>query len=622
MIRFTSLWALLVQQARRHPERVAITAPGRALVTYRALRQRAESVMRVLHAAGIRRRDRVAIVLPNGPEMAGAFLGVSCVATSAPLNPTYRAEEYDFYFDDLEAKALIVDPALDSSAAAVARARNMPVIELVARVTAEAGAFQLCPPPGGAAASDAQVLDQPTAHDVALVLHTSGTTARPKLVPLTHGNLCASAAQVAAALELTEQDRCLNVMPLFHVHGLVAALLGSLAAGASVVCTPGFFVTQFFAWLDETAPTWYTAVPTMHQSIAARAPAHRDIITRGSLRFIRSSSSALPPALMAELEAAFGAPVIEAYGMTEAAHQIASNPLPPRGRKPGSVGLPAGPEIGILADTGELLPAGAIGEIVIRGPGVTRGYERNPEANASGFTDGWFRTGDQGRMDIDGYLYITTRLKEIINRGGEKISPREIEEVLLSHPAVAQAVAFAVPDARLGEDVAAAVVLRAGESADGPTLRAFASSRLTYFKVPRVVQVLTELPKGATGKVQRIGLAARLGMDMSAPSNTALPAYRPPRTTREHVLADIWREVLGTSRVGLDDSFLDLGGDSMLATQLVSRVREWLGLNVTLRALFDAPTIATQVALLEALAPQRTSELQPPEGVRDVRAHP
>jgi acyl-CoA synthetase (AMP-forming)/AMP-acid ligase II/acyl carrier protein len=555
-----------------------------------------QEVVHTLRGAGIERQDRVALVLPNGPEMAVAFLGASCAAATAPLNPAYGAEEYAFYLSDLGAKALVVDPRLDSPAPSVARALNIRILELVPDSTARAGTFGL----SGVPFSLPAVHEVPTPGDVALLLHTSGTTARPKIVPLTHANLCSSAAHVAAALQLTDRDRCLNVMPLFHVHGLVAALLSSLAVGGSVICTPGFYVTSFFPWMDRTEPTWYTAVPTMHQSIAARAGAHREVIVRRPLRFIRSSSSPLAPAVMAELEKLFGAPVIEAYGMTEAAHQIASNPLPPEVRKPGSVGLPAGPECAVMDESGTLLHAGDTGEVVIRGPNVTEGYEGNAEANTRAFAGGWFRTGDLGRMDADGYLYITSRLKEIIDRGGEKIAPREIEEVLLSHPAVAEAVVFAVPDARLREDVGAAVVLRPGQSADEAALRAFAAGRLAHFKVPRIVRVLAELPKGPTGKVQRIGLAERIGIRIAAPQPSAT-AYLPPRTPQEEALAAIWGEILGLTQVSVDDSFLDLGGDSMLATQLVSRVRESFGLSMTLRALFDAPTIAAQAAVLEQL---------------------
>jgi acyl-CoA synthetase (AMP-forming)/AMP-acid ligase II len=293
---------------------------------------------------------------------------------------------------------------------------------------------------------------------------------------------------------------------------LIAGILAPLAAGGSVFCPPPFNALRFFAWMEEAVPTWYTAVPTMHQAILARGGRHQALTQAHPLRFIRSSSASLPPQTLAELEAVFGAPVLEAYGMTEAAHQMTSNPLPPRQRKPGTVGIAAGPEVAIMDGEGTLLPPGQTGEIVIRGENVTPGYENNPAATAEAFKGGWFRTGDQGIVDDDGYVRISGRLKEIINRGGEKISPREVDDVLMAHPAVQQAVTFALPHRTLGEDVAAAVVLRVGMHATEQDLRDFVAARLIAFKVPRKVLFLDELPKGATGKPQRIGLADKLGL--------------------------------------------------------------------------------------------------------------
>jgi len=400
-----------------------------------------------------------------------------------------------------------VQEGLDTPAVEVARRLGVATATLHVPPGAAAGEFALRGNPGRTAARGPAERS-----DVALVLHTSGTTSRPKIVPLTQENVCASAMHIAASLALTPADRCLNIMPLFHIHGLVAAVLSSLAAGASVACTPGFNALQFFALLGELSPTWYTAVPTMHQAIAGRAARHREVIAAHPLRLIRSSSAPLPPQVMAALEEVFGVPVIEAYGMTEAAHQMASNPLPPRARKPGSVGVAAGPEIAIMDESGRLLPAGQAGEVVIRGPNVTSGYRDNPQANATAFTNGWLRTGDQGVFDGEGYLWLTGRLKEIINRGGEKISPREVDDVLMDHPAVAEVVAFALPHDKLGEDVAAAVVLKDGASVSERELQKFAGERLAAMKVPRKILFLDEIPKGTTGKLQRIGLAQRLGL--------------------------------------------------------------------------------------------------------------
>jgi oxalate---CoA ligase len=488
----------------------ALRTPGRAAMTFGELRALRDETVGRLNAFGIGRNDRVAIVLPNGPAMAAAFVSIAAGATTAPLNPGYRAEEYDFYLGDLGAKALVVERGSGSPALEVARQRGVPIIQLVEDSAAGAGTFRL--EAEGALAGARQQAGPATSDDVALVLHTSGTTSRPKIVPLSHGNVCASARHIGETLSLGPDDVCLNIMPLFHIHGLIAAVLSSLGAGGSVVCTPGFNALKFFGWLEEANPTWYTAVPTMHQAILSRANRHRDVISSAGLRFIRSSSASLPPQVMAALEETFGAPVIESYGMTEASHQMTSNPLPPRPRKPGCVGVAAGPEVAIMSEGGKILPSGELGEVVIRGLNVTRGYEANPEANAKAFTDGWFRTGDQGVIDEEGYLRITGRLKELINRGGEKVSPLEVDEVLMDHPAVQQVVTFALPHPKLGEEVASAVVLRENARLTEHELRDFARARLAEFKVPRKVVFVEEIPKGATGKLQRIGLAEKLGL--------------------------------------------------------------------------------------------------------------
>ena len=489
----------------------ALTAPARAPLDYDGLRSHIAATVTALNGCGIGRGDRVAIVLPNGPEMASAFLAVAAGATTAPLNPAYTADEFAFYLDDLAPKALLVEAGSASPAVMVGRDRALPVIEITWDDDGPAGLFSLI----GAPVDDPAPEGGPAAAgDDALILHTSGTTSRPKMVPLSQANICASADHIRQSLALTAADRCLNVMPLFHIHGLMAAVLASMSAGASVFCCPGFNALSVFAWLAEAEATWYTAVPTMHQAILARAARNADVAANLELRFVRSSSASLPPQVMAALEKTFQAPVIEAYGMTEAAHQMASNPLPPAARKPGTVGPAAGPEVAVMDEVGTVLATGAVGEVVIRGTDVFAGYAGNPEATAEAFTGGWFRTGDQGVLDADGYLTITGRLKEIINRGGEKVSPREVDEVIMDHPAVAQVVTFAVPHDKLGEEVVAAVVLAQDAEVDAAEqdIRAFVGERLAAFKVPRRIVVLDDIPKGATGKLQRIGLAEKLGL--------------------------------------------------------------------------------------------------------------
>ena len=587
--------------AAADPLQTALLAPGRNPLPYGELCALIEVVARRLQAAGIRRGNRVAVVLSNGPEMAAAFLAVTSVATCAPLNPAYRAAEFEYYLDDLRPKVIIVEAGVETPARDAAQSRGIAILELSKRVDEQAGRFEIdTPAPSGEAQPE---WAEPG--DVALVLHTSGTTSRPKMVPLTQSNLCRSAVNIRNTLRLEASDRCLNIMPLFHIHGLMGATLASITAGAGIICSPGFLASQFFEWLDQLEPTWYTAVPTMHQAILARASSNPEIIARRSLRFIRSSSAALPPSVMEELERTFNTPVIESYGMTEAAHQMASNPLPPRGRKPGSVGIPAGPEIAVMDEQGAMLPAGTVGDVVIRGPNVFQSYESNPEANASSFINGWFRTGDLGRMDEDGYLFLAGRTKEIINRGGEKISPREVDEILLQHPSVEQALTFALPDARLGEDVAAVVVLRANLAATEFELADFVAERLADFKVPRRIIFLAEIPKGPTGKPQRIGLAARLGLTSPAPASASSAARAERETTvTESWLLEVFREILRASHLSaanLEDDFFDLGGDSILAMQLAARIRA-RGLHLPPIRVFQLKTAAALAAHLDGLA--------------------
>lgn len=598
--------SLLEDQAKRLGNHPAILAPGRTALSYAALHEQIEAVSGQMRELGIGRRDRVAIVLPNGPEAATAFLATACAAIAAPLNPAYKSSEFEFYLSDLRPKALLVGEEPNPGAIEAARRFHIAILRLVTPPGAPAGSFRL----DGRAAGRLPDGDCGGPDDTALLLHTSGTTSKPKLVPLTHGNLCASARNIAASLELDASDRCLNVMPLFHIHGLAAALLASVHAGASLVCSPGFRAAEFLGWLQEFRPTWYTAVPTIHQAVLASGKQFHSLFREIPLRFLRSCSAALAPPLMAELEDTFEVPVIEAYGMTEAAHQIACNPLPPGDRKPGSVGRAVGVEIAILDDNGEPLGAGARGEVGIRGETVTAGYLNNPAANEAAFVNGWFRTGDQGYFDPDGYLFLAGRLKEMINRGGEKIAPREIDEALLAHPAVAQAVAFAIPHPRLGEDVGAAVVLKEGCHVGAEALRQFAAERLADFKVPRLIRVVPEIPKGPTGKIQRIGLAAALGVEAGpTPQHTAIL-----ETEWEHRLAALWRDILGVKAVGREDDFFALGGDSVLATLVTARLSEEFGATLSLAEFLEAPVLAEVARRLEiARAPL-------PEGLIAIRS--
>ncbi|XHS76310.1 AMP-binding protein [Burkholderiaceae bacterium UC74_6] len=584
----TTLAALLERQAVRLRDAPALLAPGRAGLGYAGLWEQVREIAATLHGLGLTSQDRVAVVLPNGPEMASAFLGVAAYAACAPLNPAYTAEEFRFYLNDLGAKAVLLRPSDAGAALAAATELGLRVLEVAEDASQPAGRFSLRPQ----AAAGAPVFAQ--SQDVALVLHTSGTTARPKIVPLTQANLLASASNVAQHLALTPADSCLNVMPLFHIHGLVAALLASLRAGSSMVCTPGFQPAAFFDWVAAFSPSWYTAVPTMHQALLAQGTRYRQLAPAHRFRCVRSSSAALPPSAFAALQSLFDAPVIEAYGMTEATHQMACNPLAPGRQKPGSVGLPTGVDIALMDEAGQLLAHDAgPAEIVIRGPSVTAGYAANPEANAKAYCGGWFRTGDQGRFDADGYLYITGRIKEIVNRGGEKVSPREVDEALLAHPQVLEATAFSVPHPSLGEDLAAVVVLRSGVQVDEAQLRHHLFARLADFKVPSRIVLATTIPKGPTGKVQRLSLHAQL-------KDQLVTTFAAPCSATEQQLAGIFQQVLGCAAVGVNDNFFALGGDSLRGTLAMTRINAQFGTSLAVPVLFRLPTVAALAAEVDA----------------------
>ena len=482
---------------------IALSAPGRPSMTYAQLRLQVDKIGRQLAGQGLDGSDRVAIVLPNGPEMAALFLAVASFMSAAPLNPAYKQSEYEFYLSDLKPALVIIEQDSDNPVREAAAALDIPVAEVRVTANMAAGAFFLFD-------NEADIVPAGIEQE-ALVLHTSGTTSRPKVVPLLQKNILASARNIAASLELADSDHCLNIMPLFHIHGLIAVLISSMGKGASVCCSSGFNALKFMELAAIEQITWYSGVPTMHQAILLRAKRNLEQAQALGLRFIRSSSASLPPAVFEELVSVFDCPVIEAYGMTEATHQMTSNPLGECRQKPGFVGIATSPEVCILDTEGAAQPQGNEGEVCIKGDNVTPGYENNPEANASSFTGGWFRTGDQGYFDADGYLKITGRLKEIINRGGEKISPLEVDNVLMEHPAIQQVVTFAVADKLLGEEVGAAIVLADGAALDEAEVKSYADRHLAKFKIPRHIRFVDEIPKGATGKLQRIGLAEKLG---------------------------------------------------------------------------------------------------------------
>ena len=478
------------------PASTAVVIPDGPSVSYRDLASEIERVAGLLAAAGVQRGRAVSIVLPNSLEFLTVFLALARAgAIAAPLNSAYTDDEFKFYMEDANSQLAILPPGPHEARTAAAQL-GIPVMEAALDSRGRVVLLR-----DGYALSASRDPVPPSPDDVALFLHTSGTTSRPKGVPQRHANLMASLRNIKDTYGLTPDDVTLIVMPLFHVHGLLGAALSTLNSGGTVVVPPKFSASAFWPVQKATRSTWYSAVPTVHQVLLQRAD--DDGAPRKSFRFIRSCSSALAPATFEKLEARFGAPALEAYGMTEASHQMSSNLLPPGARVPGTVGAGTGVEIGIfnMDKPGQLLPTGQRGEVVIKGPNVMRGYNNNPKANADSFVNGWFRTGDQGFLNGQGYLTLTGRIKELINRGGEKISPLEVDAVLLQHPAVAEAVSFAVADQKYGECVQAAVVLKG--PADETALRAFCRERMAAFKVPDRIYLADKLPRTATGKVQR-----------------------------------------------------------------------------------------------------------------------
>jgi len=587
---FASLSELLSTHARSTPARSAILGLGCSPLTYEALWAQAKDMARELRTRGVGPQDRVAVVLPHGPEAAATVVAVAANAVCAPLNPGFTADEWRRYFADLRIAALVTRADMASASRTVAHGLGIPVIDLPLRSSGS-----LADAVGTSAPRTSDEEGASGAAD-AFVLLTSGSTSRPKIVPLTHAAICRSAHNVGATLSLTPRDRLLGVLPLFHVHGLVSGLLAALAAGSSIACMPGFDANGFVDWLTEFRPTWYTAVPAIHRAVLSVAAGHARRMRRSSLRIIRSASSTMPPDLTRGLERLFGVPVIDTFGMTEAASQIAANPV--ARRKAGSVGRSAGAEIAIMDQKGRRLPTGKRGEIALRGPTVTCGYDNDPAATAAAFQNGWFRTGDLGYLDRDGYLFIVGRIKDIINRGGQKVAPAEVEQVLLSHPEVVEACAFGAPHKRLGEDVAAAVVLRRDAEVSVNGLRDFVRHRLAAFKVPGLIHIVPEIPKGPAGKVKRGELAAALSTPRSQDRADSQGKSHTPRSDLEQQLAAAWMEFLDLDRIGRDDDVFTLGADSISLVQMLSRLRAWLNVDLSLKDLFDAPTVAALAARL------------------------
>ncbi|MBZ5611121.1 MAG: AMP-binding protein [Acidobacteriia bacterium] len=589
--RWSTLGEMVAAQAAQFGNRTAILAPGREPLSFARLEEHVQSIRSLLWALGIGRGDIVASVLPNGPDAATAFLSVSSCAAFAPLNPSLRRNEFERVFADLNPRLILAAPAQAQAARKAALMARIPVIDVVAQ--SEAGVFTL---PGTSGEKSSSVGRLAQSEDIAYILATSGTTGRPKLAPTSHRGVCSSLVHRRRLYDLTSDDRCLSMAAAFHTGGLVGSLATPLWSGGSVVCTPGFHVEGFFEWLDEYRPTWFSSVPTVFQELLARAPQHADVLERSSIRFFRSSAAAMPATVADRIEELFHAPLLQGYGLTEALGVTADSIRGPRKR--GSSGRPFCDEVAVVDDRGRTLPPGQPGEIVVRGPTVFAGYIGNSEATRQAFRDGWFRTRDIGHFDEDGFLFVTGRASEVINRGGEKISPFEVDQVLLSHRAVAKAVTFPEPHDKLGEEVAAAVVLRDGASTTESELLEFAAARLAAHNLPRQIFFLDKLPTGPTGKVLRSKMhehtasLARHGEQAPAP-------FVKPRSDHERRVAVIVARVLRLDRVGIHDNFFQLGGDSLAATEGALLLEEEFGLASLSPGIFHwAPTVAQLAGIM------------------------
>ncbi len=589
--------SLIDRHAAHRPQAIAIAAPGHAPLTYAQLTHQLARLAARLAAGGLTGTDRIAVVGPNGPELAVALLAVSRSAVALPLDPSLGRAELRSVFERTRPKMLLTFSGLESVASSVAGELRLSVLEL--ERTNEWPAA-----PGSPSSSTARLDEGAAGLDGhGMILLTSGTTAQPKLVPVSQRRLYHAGANIARALSLTAEDRCLNFMPLFHGGGIAASLTASLTAGASIVCTAGFDADQFFDWLAYFQPTWFTAVPAMHRTIVAEARRRRAALPwASSLRFIRSGSAPLPEPLALDLEEVFGVPVIQGYALTEA-FQITSTPLEDSGRHPRSVGVAVGLDVAIMpTDGNHLLSSGEVGEVVCRGASVMPGYLDDDAANARVFADGWLRTGDEGFLDPDGHLYLTGRLKDVINHGGQKVSPQEVEHGLLECGAIQDVAVFSVPDAVLGEVPGAAVVLRPGSDLDVAGIRQFAASRLAGYKVPKHVRVVPAIPKSSMGKLRRWELAETLGMGNLGHGHPGQSSSKPhhvtPRDTLEWQLAEIWENVLQQTPIGIDDDFFDLGGNSLLAARIFDAVEAQCAVTQPPSILFSAPTIRTLAQLI------------------------
>jgi acyl-CoA synthetase (AMP-forming)/AMP-acid ligase II/thioesterase domain-containing protein/acyl carrier protein len=573
--------AVIARHVALQPERPAIITSHGNPLTYGALGEQIAAFGERLRINSVRSSARVAIILPDGPELAVAIVAAACHAVAVPLNPNFTAPELDDLFAVLRIDAVVVSEQTDCPARDVAARRGVRLLEASC---GKPGTFEIfgssdarmCALDGKIAPSENVQLDSP-----AIILRTSATTGRPKLVPVTHRNLMSTADKRRVWFNFTPEDRAICVTPLYYGQALKGTLLTPLLLGGSVAC-PDRADGDILSWLAGLRPTWLDAVPAFHMNLLERALAQREVPLRHCLRFIRSGSAPLPVAVRQGLEEVFGVPVLEGYGLTETG-TLAANSIAPERRKPGTVGRPSPQEVAIRAEGGRLLPPGSMGEIVVRGPAVMPGYLDNEEANRDAFADGWFLTGDLGSIDEDGYLTYFGRRKEFINRGGEKISLYEVDRALSLHPSIRDAAAFSVPHPRLGENVAAAVVLMPGAMTTPTEMKAFLTDHLAPFKIPHHVVVMPELPKGATGKTLRLQL--------SEAAAAQIRDIAPPEDPLHVQILEIWQRLLGRADIGIDEDFFEAGGDSLLAVQMVCEIEAITRQRIPPSALRSAYTV-------------------------------